>query len=129
MVGSQARHHDAGRSERIIKMKFLIMILTVIAVTGCQRAPVSIESTLRPEDRLTDPTRNELHLPSRTELTLANKTDKEYVKNLTPETIKVIEMFLKPTGNKFQINAVRPVGDHLLPVSYTHLTLPTILRV
>lgn len=95
-------------------MKCLIILLTVIAVTGCHRASVSIESTLCPEDLLTDQTRIELHLPAKTELTLANKTDMEYVQNLAPETIKVIEMFLKPTGSKFQINAARPIGDHLL---------------
>ena len=95
-------------------MKYLIIFLTGIAATGCQKAAVSVESALRPEDLLSDSARVELHLPPKTELTLASKTDMEYVKKVSPETIKAVETFLKPTGRDIQISAARPVGDYLL---------------
>jgi hypothetical protein len=46
-------------------MKYLIMLLIVVGMIGCQKDSTSIESPILQDDILTDAVRAELHLPSK----------------------------------------------------------------
>ena len=87
------------------------MALLIIAVSGCDN-----DSSLSfpPEDALSASARDDLKLPPEGELTLATEADMDFVAELTPSTIKAVERFLKPTGEKAVISAARPVGEYLL---------------
>ena len=95
-------------------MKYLMIILAVVAFSGCQKDTASVEPAIPPEDLLSDIARAELHLPEKSALTLARASDIEYVKSLDTAVNKTVEDFLKPTGRAFQISAARPVGKYLL---------------
>ncbi len=93
--------------------RYWITILAVI-VMGCQKADVSVEEAIRPEDALTDSVRTELHLPLKGDLTLAKPADTEFVMGLSPDTVNAVESFLKPAGRKTRIVAARPIGNYIL---------------
>lgn len=95
-------------------MRTVVLLLVIAALSGCQPRRLADSASIPVEDALSDVARAELHLPSQTDLTLANKADMEFVKNLSPETIRAVEKALKPAGEKVSIVAARPVGNYLL---------------
>jgi hypothetical protein len=86
----------------------------MLAMAGCQKANVTVEEAIRPEDALTDSARTELHLPIEGDLTLAKLADVEFVNSLSSDTVNAVESFLKPSGGKILIVAARPVGNYIL---------------
>ncbi len=94
--------------------RYWIRILAVIVMAGCQKADVSVDEAIRPEDALTDSVRTELHLPLKGDLTLAKPADTEFVMGLSPDTVNAVESFLKPTGRKTRVVAARPIGNYIL---------------
>jgi hypothetical protein len=95
-------------------IRYWMITLMVLAMTGCQKANVSIEEAIGPEAALTDSARAELHLPLKTDLTLATPADTEFVNSLTTDTVKAVEIFLKPVERTIRIAAARPIGNYLL---------------
>ncbi len=95
-------------------MRFLIIALAVLVMAGCQKANVSVEEAIRPEDALSDSARAEHHLPLESDLTLAKPADIEFVKSLSPDTVKAVELFLRPVERKHHIVAARLIGNYIL---------------
>jgi hypothetical protein len=92
-------------------MKILLLAMVMIAASGCENES---SQSFPPENSLSASARNELNLPPEDELTLATKVDMEFVAELTPETIKAVDLYLKPIQEKIVISAARPVGEYLL---------------
>jgi len=65
-------------------------------------------------DKLSASRRAELNLPLKDQLTLATKADVAFAKKLTPDTVRAVKTFLKPTTKKIVISAARSEGRHLL---------------
>jgi hypothetical protein len=95
-------------------MRCWIITLAMLAMAGCQKANVAVKEAIRPEDVLTDSARIELHLPLKGDLTLARPADAEFAKGLSPDTVKAVELFLKPVERKHHIVAARLIGNHIL---------------
>ena len=95
-------------------LRFLISTLVALVMAGCQKAHVSAEEAIRPEDALSDSARAEHHLPLKHVLTLAKPADTDFVKSLSPDTLKAIELFLEPDERKHQIVAARLIGNYIL---------------
>ena len=96
-------------------MKTLIILAAIVALAGCNKNVAPPEIVITPENRLSEATRLELHLPAGTsDLTLATASDIQLSRTLDATVKTAVSDALKPKGRAFEINAARAVGNYLL---------------
>lgn len=95
-------------------MRYLVSMLILSSLCGCQQENESPSVDIPAVDVLDDGVRAELALPAKDKLTLATNADVQFVKTLSPEVVAAVERSVTPQSAKFRIVAARPVGEYLL---------------
>ena len=95
-------------------MRFVLILLGVFVLSGCQERLPASHATASAESFLTDPARVALHLPATTELTLGTDSDRANANALDPKVRNAVGAFLKSKAVDWRIIAARPIDKHIL---------------